>query len=185
MLRVTFCVVITGYLVVKAQQYFVTSSCMLLEEKTVLENWLNPGLNLTIFEGTGPWVLIWLPACRRFLFSLLLAAKEIGDVCTQAIIWVCEQFYDAKCWLGQLQTPWQHSKVRLYWSPWREEKSFGKLKCWKSPIRACVKPCLWPFWSLSERKDLHEIIVTLFCLRFSRYDTCLQMSRATPNNLIG
>ena len=33
------------YLVVKAQRYFVTSSCMLLEEKTVLESWLNPGLN--------------------------------------------------------------------------------------------------------------------------------------------
>ena len=27
---------------------------MLLDEKTVLEIWLNPGLNLTIFRGTGP-----------------------------------------------------------------------------------------------------------------------------------
>ena len=42
------------YLVVKAQQYFVTSSCMFLDEKTVLEIWLNPWLNLTIFRGTGP-----------------------------------------------------------------------------------------------------------------------------------
>ena len=42
------------YLVVKAQQYFVTSSCMFLDDKTVLEIWLNPGLNLTIFPGTGP-----------------------------------------------------------------------------------------------------------------------------------
>ena len=42
------------YLVVKAQQYFVTSSCMFLDEETVLEIWLNPGLNLTIFRGTGP-----------------------------------------------------------------------------------------------------------------------------------
>ena len=41
------------FVVVKAQQYFVTSSCMLLDEKTVLEIWLNPGLNLTIFQGTG------------------------------------------------------------------------------------------------------------------------------------
>ena len=41
------------YLVVNAQQYFVTSSCMFLDEKTVLEIWLNPGLNLTIFQGTG------------------------------------------------------------------------------------------------------------------------------------
>ena len=45
------------YLVVNAQKYFVTSSCMFLDEKTVLEIWLNPGLNLTIFRGTGPWRL--------------------------------------------------------------------------------------------------------------------------------
>ena len=37
------------HLIVKAQQYFVTSSCMFLDEKTVLEMWLNPGLKLTIF----------------------------------------------------------------------------------------------------------------------------------------
>ena len=42
------------YLVVKAQQYFVTSSCMFLDEEIVLEIWLNPGLNLTIFRGMGP-----------------------------------------------------------------------------------------------------------------------------------
>ena len=42
------------YLVVKAQKYFVTSNCMFLDEKTMLEIWLNPGLNLTIFRGTGP-----------------------------------------------------------------------------------------------------------------------------------
>ena len=27
---------------------------MFLDEETVLETWLNPGLNLTIFRGTGP-----------------------------------------------------------------------------------------------------------------------------------
>ena len=42
------------YLVVEAQQYFVISSCMFLDEIIVLEIWLNPGLNLTIFQGTGP-----------------------------------------------------------------------------------------------------------------------------------
>ena len=30
---------------------------MFLDEKSLLEIWLNPGLNLTIFRGTGP--------CRR------------------------------------------------------------------------------------------------------------------------
>ena len=42
------------HLVVKAQQYFVTSNCMSLDEKILLEIWLNLGLNLTIFRGTGP-----------------------------------------------------------------------------------------------------------------------------------
>ena len=37
------------HLIVKGQQYFVTLSCMFLDEKTVLEMWPNPGLNLTIF----------------------------------------------------------------------------------------------------------------------------------------
>ena len=36
---------------VKTQQYFVSSSDMLLEKKTWLKIWLNPGLNLTIFCG--------------------------------------------------------------------------------------------------------------------------------------
>ena len=40
------------YLIVKAQQYFATSSCMFLDEKTMLEICLNPGLNLAIFQGT-------------------------------------------------------------------------------------------------------------------------------------
>ena len=42
------------YLVVKAQQYFEASSCIFLDEKTLLEIWHNPGLNLTIFRGTWP-----------------------------------------------------------------------------------------------------------------------------------
>ena len=28
---------------------------MFLDKKTRLKIWLNPGLNLTIFQGTGPW----------------------------------------------------------------------------------------------------------------------------------
>ena len=39
---------------VKAQQYFVSSSYIFLDKKTLLKIWLNPGLNLTIFRGTGP-----------------------------------------------------------------------------------------------------------------------------------
>ena len=41
------------YLGVKAQEYFVSSSCMFLDQKTLIKIYLNPGLNLTIFRGTG------------------------------------------------------------------------------------------------------------------------------------
>ena len=39
---------------VKAQQYFVSSSYMFLDKKTLLKMCLNPRLNLTIFRGTEP-----------------------------------------------------------------------------------------------------------------------------------
>ena len=38
---------------VKIKQYFVSSSDMLLDKKTLLKIWLNPGLKLTICRGTG------------------------------------------------------------------------------------------------------------------------------------
>ena len=46
------------YLREKAQQYFVSSSCMFLDKKTLLKGKLNPGLNLIIFRGTRPWALL-------------------------------------------------------------------------------------------------------------------------------
>ena len=53
LLRVTFCVSVSLlFLVVKAQQYFVTSSCMLLDEKTVLG--LILGYTYPSFEEPGP-----------------------------------------------------------------------------------------------------------------------------------
>ena len=58
------------YLIVKAQQYFVTLSCIFLDEKTVLEIWLNPGLNLTIFRGTGPRCFGRFSSPNRSVFSL-------------------------------------------------------------------------------------------------------------------
>ena len=39
------------YLAVKIQQYFVSSSDMFVDKETLLEIWLYPGLNLTIFLG--------------------------------------------------------------------------------------------------------------------------------------
>ena len=42
------------YLGVKARQYFVNSSCMFLDKKTLLQIWLNPRFKLTFIRGTGP-----------------------------------------------------------------------------------------------------------------------------------
>ena len=42
---------------VKTRNYFVSSSNMFLDKKILLKIWLNPGFNLTIFRGTGPWRL--------------------------------------------------------------------------------------------------------------------------------
>ena len=43
------------FLGVKAQQYFVSSSRMFLDKKTLLVKiWLNPRLNLIIFRGIAP-----------------------------------------------------------------------------------------------------------------------------------
>ena len=47
--RVTFCVIVTV-----SQANFVSLSYMFLDKKTVLKIWLNLGLNLIIFRGTGP-----------------------------------------------------------------------------------------------------------------------------------
>ena len=57
------------YLVVKTEQYIVTSSCRFLDEKTMLEIWLNPWLNLTIFRGTGPDLWSSLLSTRKVTYS--------------------------------------------------------------------------------------------------------------------
>ena len=44
---------------VKALQYFLSSSDLLLDKKTLVKIWLNPGLNLTIFGGAWPWCIFY------------------------------------------------------------------------------------------------------------------------------
>ena len=51
------------YLGVKAQQYFVSLSCVFLDKKTLIKILLDPGLNLTIFQGTR---------CRSIIFLRIL-----------------------------------------------------------------------------------------------------------------
>ena len=63
---------------VKAQQYFVSSSYMFLDYKTLLTIWLDPGLNLIIFRGTGHrkfYVLRWCYT-GRFAKTILSATQR-------------------------------------------------------------------------------------------------------------
>ena len=54
MVRVTFNVIQLLYRGKKAEQFFVRLSCTFLYRKLLLKVWLKPGLNLTVFRGTGP-----------------------------------------------------------------------------------------------------------------------------------
>ena len=62
------------YLRVQAQQYFVSLSYMVVDKKTVLKIWLDLGLNLTFFRGTGPRAprVILLPVSQRFVHPRVL-----------------------------------------------------------------------------------------------------------------
>ena len=57
---------------VKTQQHFVSCSDVFLGKKTLLEIWLNPGLKLTIFQGTGPWGCICSYRPRVLFFRVTL-----------------------------------------------------------------------------------------------------------------
>ena len=67
---------------VKARQYFVSSSDIFLDKKTLLKIWLNPGLNLTIFRGSKPWCL-WCSefhsnlTVNRLMHSLILSRAHL------------------------------------------------------------------------------------------------------------
>ena len=43
------------YFGVKAQQYFISLSCVSLDKKALLKTLLYTGLKLNIFRGTTPW----------------------------------------------------------------------------------------------------------------------------------
>ena len=64
------------YLRVQAQQYFVSLSYMVVDKKIVLKIWLNLGLNLTVFRGTGPRApsVTLLPVSQRFVHPRVSAS---------------------------------------------------------------------------------------------------------------
>ena len=81
------------YVRVEAQQYFVSLPCMFLDKKTLLQIGLNPGLNLTIFQGTGPRV-IWRSA---------LGFHILGDFILSSGEWeICSKIWSLLDYLGEL-----------------------------------------------------------------------------------
>ena len=70
----------------KTQQYFVSSSDMFLDKKTLLEIWLNPGLNLTTFRGTGPRSLGILELTGRTLQIVMSDRNVLNEITFQSIL---------------------------------------------------------------------------------------------------
>ena len=80
-----------------SQQYFVSSSYMFLDKKTVLEIWLNLGFNLTIFRETRPWTLTQRPIRK---WTHLWA--EINPRLMLSFLWTtarCLIVFTGNCWL--------------------------------------------------------------------------------------
>ena len=81
---------------VKAQQYFVSSSYMFLDYKTLLTIWLDPGLNLIIFRGTGHRKFYALRWCYTGRFAkTILSATQRYNVGT--ILWLFETMSQQCC----------------------------------------------------------------------------------------
>ena len=77
LLRVTICAFITSSRG-KGSTVFCNLELHVLRRETVLEIWLTPGLNLTIFQGTEPRQFIMKKmtskvCCNEFIVNLLVA----------------------------------------------------------------------------------------------------------------
>ena len=51
---------------------------MFFDEKTWFKIWLNPGLNLTIFRGTGPW--LWKVIRKTKGEGVLRQSMDFGKI---------------------------------------------------------------------------------------------------------
>ena len=70
----------------KTQQYFVSSSDTFLDKKTLLEIWLNPGLNLTTFWGTRLRSLGILELTGRTLQIVMSDRNVLNELTFQSIL---------------------------------------------------------------------------------------------------
>ena len=70
----------------KTQQYVVSSSDTFLDKKTLLEIWLNPGLNLTTFWRTGSRSLGILELTGRTLQIVMSDRNVLNEITFQSIL---------------------------------------------------------------------------------------------------
>lgn len=91
------------YLGVKTQHHFVSSSYMFLEKKTLLRIWINLGLNLTIFRGTGPWCVIsgWI---GEFSFRSSLRSKRFRASSSRKLERERKRDLEKEGWKGKLSS---------------------------------------------------------------------------------
>ena len=93
------------YLGVKAQQFFLSLSFIFLDKKTLIKILLNPGLNLTIFQGTRSWpykpfvhsLVTYLcnGCCLRHRWDLTLV-KSICETALKSLFWAPAVYLDSK-----------------------------------------------------------------------------------------
>ena len=69
MLWVTFCVIITVSLG-KGSTVFCNPELLVLTRENLVEVWVNPELNLTIFPGTGPKGLVMIMVKKIIMTKL-------------------------------------------------------------------------------------------------------------------
>ena len=155
------------YLVVKAQQHFVTSSCMFLDEKTVLEIWLNPGLNLTIFRGTGPRT--WSTTLVKTFLRAALDSRNRFEQITHRYFYRARMFRHC---LTEVQWQWRKTKLKktqiisaFDWNPFtplsrasQANRALSKTaSVTLSPICICFEFPLFPlFYTRRRRQWKHQ-----------------------------
>ena len=93
------------YLGVKAQQYFVSLSSVFLAKKTLIKILLNPGLHLTIFQGTRsspdkPFVhslvtYMCSGCCLRHRWNKSLV-KSVCETALKSLFWAPAVYLDSK-----------------------------------------------------------------------------------------
>ena len=105
LLRVTFLSYHYPILKWRLNSIFVSLSCIFLDKKTLIKILLNPGLNLTIFQGTRSWpykpfvhsLVTYLcnGCCLRHRWNLTLV-KSVCETALKSLFWAPAVYLDSK-----------------------------------------------------------------------------------------